>query len=140
MTTMLVPRFDIESRPFRSLINSWFDPYPHVLESGEWMPDTDIAENEKSYVVTMELPGIDMKKTDISYNNGTLTVKGEKVKESAEDECCYCAERYSGSFQRSFRINGEIDSDKIDATYRDGILKVMLPKAEESMPKKIEVH
>jgi len=104
------------------------------------MPALDIAETEKAYVVSMELPGIDMKKTDISFDNGVLTVKGEKEKETLEGECCQCAERYSGSFRRSIQISGKVDSDKIDATYKDGILKLTLPKDEASLPKKITVN
>ena len=141
MTTMLVPRrFDVAFRPFRSLFEDWFNPYPSVVEREEWMPASDIAETEKAYAVSMELPGIDMEKTDISFSDGVLTVKGEKLKETFEGECCHCAERFSGSFTRSFRIYGGVDTDKIDATYKDGILKVMLPKSEEHMPKKITVH
>jgi len=140
MTRMLIPRFDIALRPSRSLFDAWLDPYRYTVECEDWMPASDIAETEKAYVVTMDLPGIDMKKTDISFTEGVLTVKGEKAKESMEGECCHCAERYSGSFQRSFRVPGKVDRDKIDATYKDGILKLMLPKAEESMPKKITVH
>jgi HSP20 family protein len=137
---MLAPRFDVALRPSRSLFNEWLSPYSYFVECEDWMPSSDITETEKSYVVTMELPGIDMKKTDVSYNDGILTVKGEKGKESMEGESCYCAERYSGSFERTFRIPGKVNSDKIDARYKDGILKLMLPKAEESIPKKITVH
>jgi len=140
MTTMLVPRFDVGLRPFRSLFEDWFNPYLSSLEYREWVPASDIAETDKAYTVTMEVPGIDMEKTDISFNDGILNVKGEKLKESLEGECCHCAERFSGSFTRSFRISRGVDRDKIDATYKDGILKVMLPKAEEHMPKKITVH
>jgi HSP20 family protein len=140
MMRMIAPRFDIALRPSRSLFDTWFNPYRSFMECEDWSPASDIAETEKLYVVTMELPGIDMKKTDISYNDGMLTVKGEKGKESMEGECCHCVERYSGSFERSFRIPGKIDSDKIDATYKDGVLKLTLPKAKESMPKKIVVH
>ena len=104
------------------------------------MPASDIAETEKEYVVSAELPGIDMKGMDISYSSGVLTIKGEKKKESSDGECCHCAERYSGTFERSFRIPGTVDSDKIDATYKDGILKVVVPKSEKSVPKKIKVH
>lgn len=140
MMRMLAPRFDIALRPSRNLFDTWFNPYRYFVECEDWSPASDIAETEKLYVVSMELPGIDMKKTDISYNDGMLTVKGEKGKESMEGECCHCAERYSGSFERSFRIPGKIDSDKIDATYKDGVLNLTLPKAKESMPKKIVVH
>lgn len=140
MMRMLSPRYDIAFRPFRSLFDTWSDPYTYVVRDDVWTPASDIAETDKTYVLTMELPGIDMKKTDISYSDGILTVKGEKTKESTDGECCYCSERYSGSFNRTFQIPGRVDSDKIDATYKDGILKLTLTKAEESLPKKIEVH
>ena len=139
----LAPRFDFGLRSPMNLFDrfwsEWRNPSEYFYEN-DWMPAADIAETTKDYVVSMELPGIDMKKVDISYADGTLTVKGEKHKESSESESCYCAERYSGSFQRTFRIPGKVNHEKIDATYRDGILKLMLPKAEESVPKRIEVH
>lgn len=135
---MLVPEYDYAFRPSRSLFGQWFNPYD--VECEDWIPAADIAETDESYVVSMELPGIDMKKTDISYNDGVLMVKGEKEKESMDGESCQCAERYFGSFNRSFRIPGKIDDNKIDATYKDGILKLTLPKAAESIPKKITVH
>lgn len=124
------------------VLDEWFYPYPvrYDVECAEWVPATDIAETEKEYIVSMEAPGIDMNKTELTFTGGTLTVKGEKVKESREDECCHCAERYSGAFERSFRVSDKVDGDKIDATYKDGILKVVLPKTEESRVKKIEIH
>jgi HSP20 family protein len=131
----LIP-FDMALRPFGSL---WASTYPY-LEGCDWVPSTDIAETGNAYVVTMEIPGIDMKKLDVSYEDGVLSVKGEKIKETAEGECCHCVERYSGSFDRNFPISGKVKQDKIDAAYKDGILKITLPKAEESIPKKIEVH
>ena len=140
MMRMLIPRFDVAPRPSRRLFDTWLDPLRYVAECEDWIPSSDIAETDKLYVVTMELPGIDMGKMDISYNDRMLTVKGEKGKESMEGECCHSAERYSGSFERSFRIPGDVDSDKIDATYKDGILKLSLPKNERNIPRKITVH
>jgi HSP20 family protein len=127
---------------FDRVFDEWFYPYPvrYAAESTDWVPASDIAETSKEYVVSMEAPGIDMNKTEITFTRGTLTVTGEKIKESKEDECCHCAERYSGSFERSFRVSDKVDGDKIDATYKDGILKVVLPKTEESSVKKIEIH
>jgi HSP20 family protein len=127
---------------FDRVLDEWFYPYPvtYGAECANWVPASDIAETSKEYIVSMEAPGIDMNKTEVTYTKGILTVKGEKVKESREDECCHCAERYSGSFERSFRVSGNVDGDKIDATYKDGILKVVLPKTEESSVKKIEIH
>jgi HSP20 family protein len=132
----LIPS-DVALRPFGALRLS---AYPYVLECENWVPPTDIAETGKAYVVSMEIPGIDMKKLDISYSDGLLTVKGEKTKATAEGECCHCVERFSGTFERSLPVFGKVDEDKIDATYRDGILNITIPKSEETVPKKIEVH
>jgi HSP20 family protein len=134
MRTDLIP-FDTALRPFRRL---WMNAYPYAETEG-WVPPADISETDKSYIVTMEIPGIDMKKLDIYYSDGLLSVKGEKTKEDTEGESCYCMERFSGGFERSLRVPGNIAKDKIDATYRDGVLKVMIPKSEEGV-QKIQVH
>ena len=124
------------------VLDEWFYPYPvrYGVECADWVPAADIAETGKEYIVSIEAPGIDMNKTELTFTGGTLTVKGEKVKESRDGECCHCVERYSGTFERSFRVSDKVDGDKIDATYKDGILKVVLPKTEESDVKKIEIH
>ena len=129
--------FDTALRPLGSL---WTRMSPHLAACENRVPPTDIAENSNAYIVTMEVPGIDMKKLDVSYSDGLLNVKGEKVKETSVGECCHCVERFSGSFERSFPVSGTVDRDKIDATYKDGILKITLSKSAESVPKKIEVH
>ncbi len=127
---------------FDRVFDDLFYPYPvsYAAECADWVPASDIAETGKEYVVSMEAPGIDMNKTELTFTGGMLTVKGEKIKESKEDECCHCAERYSGTFERSFHVSDKVDGDKIDATYKDGILKVVLPKSEESSVKKIQIH
>ena len=76
----------------------------------------------------------------IEIKDGVITIKGEKNKETVEGESCHCSERYSGAFQRDFRIGGKIDKDNIDASFKDGVLKLTLPKSEESVPKRIEIH
>lgn len=139
----VIPRLDVAFRPQTRLWDTFFSNWaiPSTnLEDCEWIPPSDIAETGTGYDVTMELPGIDMKKLDISFSEGVLTVKGEKIKEVSVDESCYCSERYSGSFQRNFRIPGAVDKENIDAKYRDGILRVSLAKSGESVVKKIEVH
>ncbi|UCD32037.1 MAG: Hsp20/alpha crystallin family protein [Desulfobacterales bacterium] len=137
------PRLDVAFRPHDRLLDRFFSDWripTAYMDECDWLPASDIAETDTVYYVTMELPGIDMEKLDISFSGGMLTVKGEKTKEVSIGECCHCAERYSGSFQRSFRIPGNVDKDKIEATYKDGILKVNLEKSEESAVRKIEVH
>jgi HSP20 family protein len=139
----VIPRIDVAFRPqtrlWDSLFSDWIIPSTN-LEECDWIPPSDIAETDTGYHVTMELPGIDMKKLDISFSEGILTVKGEKTKAVSVGESCYCSERYSGSFQRNFRIPGAVDKENIEAKYRDGILSVSLAKSGESVVKKIEIH
>ena len=138
-----IPRFDVACRPqtklWDSLFSDWIIPSTG-LDDCDWVPPSDIAETNTGYHVTMELPGIDMKKLDITFSEGVLTVKGEKTKKVFDGESCYCSERYSGSFQRNFRIPGAVDKDNIEAKYKDGILRVNLAKSGESVVKKIEIH
>lgn len=140
----LMPTFGVTSSPMRRALdrffNGWMEPYGWIEEPTEWTPASEITGREKHYVVTVELPGVDMKSLDISYKEGLLTVKGEKKDVLEENECCYCSERYHGSFSRSFQIPGKIKEDDIDATLKDGILKVVLSKSDESVAKKIEIH
>jgi HSP20 family protein len=119
--------------------SDWTIPSAYLNEC-DWTPDSNMAETDTEYHVTMELPGIDMKKLDISFSEGILTVKGEKTTEVSIGEACLCSERYSGSFQRSFQIPGPVDKENIEADYKDGILKVSLAKSEENVVKKIEIH
>ena len=139
----LVPSLGFSFRPatrlFDRLLDEWSEPMAWAVKDA-WVPAADIAETDQAFVVTAELPGVDPKNVDISYMDGFLTIKGEKNKETVDGESCYCSERYSGAFQRDFRIAGKIDKDHIDATFKDGVLKLMLPKSEESVPKRIEIH
>ncbi len=129
--------------PRRDLFDRFFEDFnmPSLFEDDrEWVPAFDISENEKEYIVTAELPGIDTKDLDVTLSDGILTVKGEK-KEEKEDKGkdYHRIERRYGSFHRSFQIPGEIKADKVDASYKNGILKLTLPKAESSVTKKIEI-
>jgi HSP20 family protein len=139
----VIPSFDAafrpESRLWDPLFRDWMVSISNLGEY-EWIPASDITETDTEYLLTMELPGIDMNKVDISFSEGILTVKGEKTKGVSIGESCYCMERYSGSFQRSFRIPGPVDTEKIEASYKDGILRVNLAKSGQSVVKKIEIH
>lgn len=140
----LMPTFGVAPRRRRRFsdrfFEGWMDPYFLREERSEWVPASEITERDKEYVVTVELPGVDMKGIDISYKEGVLAVNGEKKTGSSENECCYYSERYFGTFRRELVIPGKIMEDKIDASLKDGILKVVLPKSEESVSKRIEVH
>jgi HSP20 family protein len=106
------------------------------------MPAVDVVESEKAYEVTAELPGIDEKNIEVKVANGILTMKGEKQEEKEEKKKdYYLQERHYGSFERSFEIPEGVDPDKIEATFKKGVLTVTLPKKVEAQKpaKKVEV-
>jgi HSP20 family protein len=96
-------------------------------------PAVDIAEKEKEYEITAELPGMEEKDIDVKFANGMLTIKGEKKEEKEEKKKdYYLSERRYGSFQRSFAVPEGVDTDKIDASFKNGVLTVVLPKSAEA--------
>ena len=105
-------------------------------------PAVDIAENDKAYEITAELPGMNEKDVQVNVANGGLTIKGEKKEEKEEKEKdYYLSERRYGSFQRYFSLPETVDVDKIEAAFNNGLLKVTLPKKLEAQKpeKKIEI-
>jgi HSP20 family protein len=105
-----------------------------------WAPAVDIAEHDDEYLVKVELPGVNKDEVKLTLENNILTIRGEKKQEKeTKKENYHRVERSYGSFQRSFTLPAAVKSDKIDASYKDGILSVSLPKAEEAKPKQIEV-
>lgn len=114
---------------------------PFARTFGEvWSPLVDISETKDSLVVKADLPGLEAKDVKVSISGEVLTIKGEKKTEEEEkDEHYHCVERYSGSFQRVFRLPSGVEGDKIAATFDKGVLKVTLPKVEEAKKKEIEV-
>jgi len=105
-----------------------------------WTPAVDIAEHDDEYLVKVELPGVNKDDVKITIESNVLTIRGEKKQErETKKENYHRVERNYGSFQRSFTLPSTVKSDKIDASYKDGILSISLPKAEEAKPKQIEV-
>lgn len=107
---------------------------------GEWFPALDISETKNDIVVKTEIPGLDHKEIDISLSDGVLTIKGEKKQEKeSEKENYHLVERSYGTFIRSVRLPQEVKTDKINASYKNGLLKITLPKSEESKKKEIKI-
>ncbi len=105
-----------------------------------WMPAIDISETKDAIVVRAEVPGMKAEDIEINLTGDILTIKGEKKHESEEkDENFHRIETRYGAFQRVIRVPVTVDSNKIQAKYEKGILKVTLPKREEAKPKQIEV-
>jgi len=106
-------------------------------------PKTDITETERGYDLKMEIPGVAEEAIDISISKGVLTVKAEKHAEKEEKNKQYHRiERSYGTFQRSIYLSEDVDNDKIDATYKNGVLHVFIPKSPQLVEetKKIMVH
>ncbi|MGD8915806.1 MAG: Hsp20/alpha crystallin family protein [Syntrophobacterales bacterium] len=106
----------------------------------EWLPTVDFSETKDKLVFKAELPGLDAKDIEVTISGDILTIKGEKKKEQEEeDEHYHSVERYYGSFQRSFPIPPKVKTDKIEAKFAKGVLKITLPKTEEAEKKVINV-
>jgi HSP20 family protein len=134
--------FDRLRKEMDRLWDSFFEGRPdrRIREEGEWLPSLDVAETKGDLVVKAELPGMDPKDIEISLSEGVLTIRGEKKQEKEEKEEGYhLIERSYGSFTRSIRLPKDVQNDKINASFKNGVLKVVLPKSEEAKKKEIKI-
>jgi HSP20 family protein len=107
---------------------------------GSWAPSVDIFEHEGNLVLKAELPGVDPKDVDVRVENNVLTLRGErKFETEVKKEKYHRVERAYGTFSRSFTLPNVVDTEKIKADYKDGVLQVTLPQREEAKPKQIQV-
>jgi HSP20 family protein len=104
-----------------------------------WTPALDLYQNADNVIAVVELPGMRKEDIGISLHDGTLTIAGERQATAGEGENAERTERFTGKFRRSVTLPTRVDSGKVAAAYKDGILTVTLPKAEEAKPKKIAV-
>ncbi|MFP4085561.1 MAG: Hsp20/alpha crystallin family protein [Desulfobacteraceae bacterium] len=114
-------------------------PMTESMES-VWIPSIDVSETDENLLVKAELPGLEAEDIDIDVSGNVLTIKGEKrTEEEKEEENFYSRERYFGSFQRAIQLPADVNTEKVDATFRNGVLNITLPKEESSRRKRIEV-
>jgi HSP20 family protein len=135
--------FDQFDRGWRPLQRSIFDFEPFARFEAIWSsPAVDVVDNEKSYEITAEVPGMAPENLEVKLVNGRLVVKGEK-KETKEEKRgdTELSERRYGSFERSFNVPEGVDASKVEATLKAGVLTILLPKTAEAQKpaKKIEV-
>jgi HSP20 family protein len=105
-----------------------------------WLPSVDLHEEENQLVLKAELPGMKKEDIDISLHGDVLTLSGERKEEAVHEKAeVYRAERFLGKFQRTLTLPIAVDGSKVQASYKDGILTVTLPKAAEAKPKQIEI-
>jgi HSP20 family protein len=144
---MAITRWD----PFREVValqnrmNSLFgnmnNESENPLTTASFVPAVDVYEDEKKVVLKLEVPGIEEKDLDVSVENHTLTVKGERKFEKEEkEENFHRIERRYGSFYRAFSLPTTVDTENIAAKYDAGVLKLELTKKPEAQPKQIKVN
>jgi HSP20 family protein len=130
----------------RDELNSFFElpVWSSFARAGQlftgWSPALDLYQSNDNVIAVVELPGMRKEDIEISLHDGTVTISGERKREnSSNDDKAERTERYVGTFRRSIALPTRVDAGKVSATYRDGILTVTLPKAEEVKPKQIQV-
>jgi len=110
------------------------------LELTDWLPPVDIIEDTKEYTIKAELPGLTKENVKVSVENGVLEIAGERKEEKEEkDKKHHRIERCYGSFRRSFTLPEDSSGENVTADFKDGVLKVHLPKDETAKPKSMEV-
>jgi HSP20 family protein len=126
-------------------INRLFDsPLNELTRSAQllngWTPPLDVYEEKGHFTVKTELPGMKKEDIDVTFEDGTLSISGERKSETKqEDTELYRSERYFGRFQRSVSLPAAVAAEKVSATYKDGVLTITLPKTEAAKPKQIDV-
>ena len=130
----------------RDELNSFFElpVWSSFARTGQlftgWSPALDLYQSNDNVIAVVELPGMRKEDIEISLHDGTVTISGERKRENSSDgDKAERTERYIGTFRRSIALPTRVDAGKVSATYRDGILTVTLPKAEEVKPKQIQV-
>ena len=120
---------------------SQFGRYYDSTTKAAWMPSVDISERKDAYLVAAELPGVNAGDVEITFEDGLLTIQGERhfAHDSAEEKM-HRTERSYGAFRRSITLPSHVEADKIEATAQDGVLQIMVPKAPEVQARRIQVR
>jgi len=106
-----------------------------------WAPALDISERKDAYLVTVELPGVKAEDLEITLEDGLLTIQGERhFAHDASEQQFHRVERRYGAFRRSITLPSRVRANEIEASFENGLLQVVVPKAEEAKPKKIEIR
>jgi len=120
--------------------DSFFGPWSGNGEGASLTPTVDVEEKEDAFLITAELPGVEEKNVQLTVEDGVLTISGHREASKEEKkEGAILRERSYGSFHRSFRLGRGVDAEKIEASYKNGVLSVTLPKAEAVKPRQIPV-
>jgi HSP20 family protein len=142
------PAMPARCAPSREVVNSmtnWDSFFNEILglspaANSDWTPAVDVREEQDRYLVKADLPGLSKENIELTFENDVLTISGERKSEAEKDEGrVHRTERYHGKFTRSMRFPGDVKHEEIDASFRDGVLEIALPKADEARKRKIDV-
>jgi len=143
MRLMRRPRYEMPLSRLRDQLSQIFEQPEFALTDllgGGWTPVVDVLDDKDKLIVKAEVPGFKREDLDVAVHENTLIISGErKSEEERKDGEFYRSERFYGRFHRSIPLPYAVDTDKIQAQYRDGILNITLPKAEHAKAKQIEV-
>jgi len=107
---------------------------------GKWSPAVNVLEKNDAIEITVDLPGLRAEDVEVTVEDGVLTLRGERTfEEASEGETYHRVERSYGHFERTFNLPDTVDADKIEARFKDGEMLVLLPKREETKPRKVNV-
>src|SRR5262245_12854163 len=121
------------------LLRDW--PVRGEEPTWRWAPPVDILETDDSLVVRAELPGMKAEEIEVSVENGTLTLSGERKTDARyDDQNVHRVESQYGAFARSFTLPTRVDPARVKATFRDGVLEIELPKAEDAKPRRVQIQ
>lgn len=127
-------------REMDTIFNRFFGEPMFSERGAAWMPSIDVSETENEIQIKAELPGLDAKDISVNVSGDRLSISGEKKQEEEKrEENYFTRERYFGSFQRTMQLPAEVQSDKAEAEFKNGVLNVKIPKSAEKRAKKIEV-
>lgn len=116
------------------------DPREADSLRGAWIPAVNILEKKDSIEITTEMPGVDAKDVDVTVEDGVLTIRGERhFEQASEGETYHRVESSFGAFERRFNLPPTVDTAKIDARFKGGVMTLTLPKREESKPRSVKV-
>jgi HSP20 family protein len=138
---MAIRRYQAATDPFRPFFDDMLVPFARMGSSMR-MPDTDVIERENEIQVICELPGMRKDEVEISLENNVLTITGEKHEQRTEGDeksTYHMSERRWGRFSRSFVLPREVDQERIEARFEDGVLAITIPKSERARPRRIEI-
>ncbi|MBR3663601.1 MAG: Hsp20/alpha crystallin family protein [Desulfovibrio sp.] len=147
-TQYVLPTLFTRPASVDNLFNNFFDDFPRFWLKGvdkqeqSFLPNMDVTSDPQNYTITADLPGMNKESVSLEINNGVLTLSGEKhleKKENETEQTCHLQERVFGAFSRSFTLPEDVESEKIAAKFKDGVLTITLPRKTSSEKQQISI-